>query len=72
MPGCSEECLGSREAGKYHHLECGYLQVEEGGSRLEQCGKWKWEVISVLRLLGTGDIDYIKEIFSSDQELKKC
>lgn len=29
--------------------------MEEGGLRLEQSGKWKWEVISVLRLLETGD-----------------
>ena len=49
QPLCSVECP---EAGGFHHLECPLLQDLQ--AELEARGSWRWEIISVLRLLVTG------------------
>ena len=54
---CSSECCATVTNVGYHHLECGLLSnIDTDLVTCDTWLSWRWEIISVLRLLMTGEI----------------
>ena len=74
---CSQQCQETAAApaagggtGGFHHLECGLLRGLQ--TELESAGAWRWEIISVLRMLVVTSHLQSSELSDLQDHLEEC